>query len=144
MYPSDRQGSLQNMARIGDMRSLSMAGALMLGLSGCMIPVYHQPQGFSSTYFRHLQQSVPVMTGAQASPAELAETSEKKERVTDAEPPAEDGDNATSDAEKSGSWWSWIRRPISPRPNAAADADDDDEESDTEEEARRESSATRR
>lgn len=121
-----------------------MAGALTLGLSGCMIPVYHQPQGFSSTYFRHLQQSVPVMTGVQALPAEPAKTSEKNERITDAERPEEDDGNVTTDTEKSGSWWSWIRRPISLRPNADADADDDDEEPDTKEETSRESSATRR
>lgn len=33
----------------------------MLGVAGCALPDYHLPHGFSSTYYRHLQQGQPTI-----------------------------------------------------------------------------------
>jgi hypothetical protein len=78
-------------------------------LPGCMIPTYHQPQGFSSTYYRHLQQvsQAPPLAGPEAiPPAELGKTKPPKPIET-ADSDADADKNAT--AAKPGNWWSWLR-----------------------------------
>lgn len=56
---------------------LTLTSAVAAALSGCMIPDYHQPQGFSSTYYRHLQQQVGYVDLAAANPAVLPEDAER-------------------------------------------------------------------
>jgi hypothetical protein len=47
--------------------------ALVTAVGGCALPDYHLPSGFSSTYYRHLQQSQEVMQ-AQATEPIVMET----------------------------------------------------------------------
>lgn len=46
-----------------------MIGLLLSAtIGGCAIPDYHLPQGFSSTYYRHLQESQSVMQASATEP----------------------------------------------------------------------------
>ena len=53
----------------GVLKSMRVIGLLLLAaVGGCAIPDYHLPQGFSSTYYRHLQQSQSVMQASATEP----------------------------------------------------------------------------
>ncbi len=93
-------------------RNHVLAAGLFCGLcAGCMIPVYHQPQGFSSSYYRYLQQSMqaPPVLPPSALPSAVSETK------PESQPAAETDDEFESEettAAPSGSWWSWLNRPL--------------------------------
>lgn len=106
---------------IGYLRALLASGIFVLVAPGCMIPIYHQPQGFSSTYYRHLQQSAPVMAAGDAVPPSIGHA-ENEDRLSEPEKLVEDK-NAEPLPEKSGSWWSWIRRPLTFGSGAEPDTD---------------------
>jgi hypothetical protein len=55
--------------------SLAFAVGLILAATagGCAIPDYHLPSGFSSTYYRHLQQSQGTMSAPLASETVVTE-----------------------------------------------------------------------
>ncbi|MFO0916808.1 MAG: hypothetical protein U0872_00630 [Planctomycetaceae bacterium] len=86
------------------------------------MPTYQQPQGFSSTYYRYLQQG-PM--GGTIVPGPMGSGPPPAAPVTNPGPflPMEEPklDMPPSPSEKSlssnntGAWWSWIRRPVSMR-----------------------------
>jgi hypothetical protein len=68
---------------------------LMIALPGCvLLPPYHQPQGFSSTYYRHLQQTAP-------SPGVMIDSPDFQNQP----------DVSNSAASNSGGLLSWRRKP---------------------------------
>jgi hypothetical protein len=92
--------------------------------AGCMIPTYHQPQGFSSTYYRHLQH-VAAVQQAEAASKGASSPSKGHSSIDDAAPKLAEADDtsAESSAESSGSWWSWIRRPLTFRSSTTEEDD---------------------
>jgi hypothetical protein len=88
--------------------------SLTTALPGCfLLPVYHQPQGFSSTYYRHLQETAQSQAMLMTPPPMVTP------------PPVEVSE---ANASSTGNWWSWIRNPLSPR--VAANDEDDTAETD--------------
>jgi|GEM_PF-6358388 len=126
-FRSMRLLKLANMRYLGSI-SRSRFGwlygaGLLLAQPGCfLLPTYHQPQGFSSTYYRHLQdaaqaqalaipQSPPMsqpLVGAKSSPQDVPAVDE----------PA---------AQKSAGVWSWIRNPLTSRSSSEEAEDSADE-----------------
>ncbi len=114
---------------------------LPMAVSGCAIPDYHQPQGFSSTYYQELQKvaatpAPPPLVKVTPPPAARiggpndllpvplpVETAEEVPEVVE---PSED-----TVAASNASWWSWIRRPLTIRRNSttAEDAENDADDS---------------
>lgn len=88
--------------------------ALMTALPGCfLLPVYHQPQGFSTTYYRHLEEMASAQQAAMATQLAPPPGSPPPVKVS------------KSESADTGNWWSWVRNPLSSR-TAANDEDDDE------------------
>jgi hypothetical protein len=90
-------------------------------LAGCMMPTYQQPQGFSSTYYRYLQQGsvggaffpgpmgMPNPGEAVMPPVMTQPMPPVMEPPLGVPPaPAEKASSGTT-----GAWWSWLRKPVS-------------------------------
>ena len=121
---------------------------------GCMIPTYQQPQGFSSTYYHELQQFVtqqqqqPQLAADPKTETAASETASAEKKLSDAariggpkdqvpkpielaEIPSElTEEEPPQAAESKGSWWSWIRRPLTFRSSKAEEPNEDELEND--------------
>ena len=108
-------------------------GGLLLPMvvSGCMLPLYQQPQGFSSTYHRHLQQTSQAQAAAGPPSGSISAVNGTTSAVSNATPDRSsrsDKDAAAAERPESG-WWTWIQRPFTFGQKPESKADDDDEES---------------
>jgi hypothetical protein len=102
-------GRWRNLGMTAPTRVATLAASLFA--TGCLIPTYHQPQGFSSTYYRHLQQvaATPHASSRTVPPSALPKLSDTEE--------------ATQAVAEEGSWWSWLRRPLTFRSAATDDSE---------------------